>query len=623
MRLKRFRICSFRNIVDTDWIETTDITAFVGPNEAGKSNLFEALYCLNPYVDGVTYDTAEDWPVDDWKNRKDSKDTRVCSALFSLSAEDIEALYNFAAAPKGDQSSAEDDDEANPGTSVEAKVQPVYPECLTILAWKSYGQVTEFSLADDEAKTFETSDLGLDSDKVSEWIQSNVPKFVLIQDYNFSGTQVELPELKERLDKVAKGSRHRLSPEDQTMLIILDLAQIDINDFVEKGASAEGRTIRQFDKRAASSYLTAQFQRLWTQKKVKFDIDVDGPTLNIFAEDEAIGFPVRLNRRSTGFRWYVSFAWKFTHASNGEFANCVLLLEEPGIHLHYTGQRDLLRVFDELSETNTILYTTHLASMVDQANPERVRIVESKDHHVAIKHGVVSSQPAPMAVIESSLGLTPDLSGMLGNRKVLIVEGGTDALILKKLSGILTRAGKTGLSDQIYLWPAETSTKAPMYVAFAIGQRWDAGVLLDTDEAGHAAHGKIKEMGLKEYAAETGHDFRVLMIGEAAGIKKTDVAIEDLFPDEWFLECVNRAYGVAIKLEDLPVDGSTLIAKRVEGALESRHGRKLDKKHVLKEMLKDFDRWGNIKELPKGTAVNAEKLFKKIEAAFLIGNGDL
>lgn len=59
---------------------------------------------------------------------------------------------------------------------------------------------------------------------------------------------------------------------------------------MKKGETADGRTIRQFDKRAASAYLTKQFQRLWSQKKVKFDIDIDGLTLNIFAEHEAIGF---------------------------------------------------------------------------------------------------------------------------------------------------------------------------------------------------------------------------------------------------------------------------------------------------------------------------------------------
>ena len=122
---------------------------------------------------------------------------------------------------------------------------------------------------------------------------------------------------------------------------------------------------------------------------------------------------------------------------------------------------------------------------------------------------------------------------------------------------------------------------------------------------------------LKEYAEVTGHDFRVLKIGDAAGIKKTDAAIEDLFPDDWFLDCVNRAYGVAIKPDDLPQDGSTLIAKRVETALKTRHGRDLDKKLVLREILKDFDGWKDIKVLPNGTAAHAEKLFNRIDAAFL------
>jgi len=604
MRLKKFKITNYRNILDSGWITTTNVTAFVGQNEAGKSNLFEALYCLNPYVTGAAYDDAEDWPVDDWKGRKDSNGKMVCQAIFQFEPEDIESLFEFAAMT-AEAAEAEDEQE-----SVQVpEIEP--PESLHILVYRHYGHATGFKI--DDAET-----LGLDADKVAEWAKSNLPKFVLIHDYNFSGTQVELDQLKQRWDQVGRENRYLLSAEDQTILIVLDLAQIDIDDFVEKGTTADGRTIRQFDKRAASAYLTQQFQRLWTQKKVKFDIDIDGPTLNIFAEDEAIGFPVRLYRRSTGFRWYVSFAWKFTHASEGEFEDCILLLEEPGVHLHYSGQRDLLHVFDGLAKTNTILYTTHLASMVDQANPERVRIVESRDNHLAINHGVVSSQAAPMAVIEASLGLTSDLSGMLGNRKVLIVEGGTDALILNKLSGILSTAGKVGLSDQVYLWPAATSTKAPMYAAFAIGQRWDAGVLLDSDEAGVAAKRKISDMNLKELAASDGYEFRVLMLGQASGIKKTDVAIEDLFPDDFFRECVNRSYGIAIRDEDLPVDGSTLISKRVEKVLKERHGKELDKKLVLSEMLRDFDSWVKISDLPKGSAASAEKLFKSINAAFKI-----
>ena len=327
--------------------------------------------------------------------------------------------------------------------------------------------------------------------------------------------------------------------------------------------------------------------------------------------------PVRLNRRSTGFRWYVSFAWKFTHATNGQFKDCILLLEEPGIHLHYHGQRDLLEVFDSLAESNTVLYTTHLASMVDLSSPERVRIVESRNNHLAITEGVVSTQNAPMAVIETSLGLTSDLSGMIGNRKVLIVEGGTDALILNKLSGLLKSSNLEGLSDNIYLWPAQTASKTPMYAAFAIGQKWDAAVLLDADPAGNEAKRKIDDLLLKKISEEDSTKFRVLMIKEAAGLNKTDSAIEDLFPDDFYIDCVNSAYGLSISSNDLPVDGSDMISTQIESVLRSKyHHSSLDKKRVLTEMLKIFDTWKTSKDLPTGAEKNAEKLIKKINALF-------
>ena len=608
MRLSKFRITNFRNIVDSGWILATDVTAIVGQNEAGKSNLFEALHGLHSYFE-TNYDPDEDWPVDDWKGSKDANGKLVSQAYFAFEDGEASDLFEYATEDQQDEE----------GDTVETEIHAP-PSGVCLYARRTYGHLAGFYIHDKDGNALSPEDFGLTQSKITEWAKENVPRFVLIMDYEFSGAQIELDDLKERLDDEG-GDRSKLSNDDQAILVVLDLAEIDLEDFVDKGDSSEGRTLRSFDKRQASAYLTQQFQKLWQQKKVKFDIDVDGPTLNIFAEDEAIGFPVRLKRRSTGFRWYVSFAWKFTHASKGEFENCTLLLEEPGIHLHYSGQRDLLNVFEGLSKTNSVLYTTHLSSMVDQANPERVRIIETdSDHHLKVTHGVVSSQSAPMAVIESALGLTPDLSGMLGNRKVLIVEGGTDALILSKLSGLMAKEGKASLSDQIYMWPAQTSTKAPMYAAFAIGQRWDAGVLLDTDEAGHDAHEKIKAMNLKAYSEETGHDFRVLMLKEAAGIKKTDAAIEDLFPDTWFLDCVNRTYGVSLTEENLPKDGTTLISKRVEVALKQLHNRELNKKDVLSTMLKEFDIWKKLADLPEGTSEKAEKLFEKINLAFGVEN---
>ncbi|MAN13140.1 MAG: hypothetical protein CL945_00175 [Dinoroseobacter sp.] len=596
MKFEGFQVTNFRNVIDSGWINANQITAFVGQNEAGKSNLFEALYCLNPIVDSE-YDINEDWPVDNWEGRKNAVGTRVCHARFSLSPSEITRVARAARPP------VEGEDE-----STTAKPQAL-PTRVTVDLYTAYGKTTGFYVHGfDEG--------AIDENKASEWAKENTPKFVYIRDYEMSGAQIELDQLKARLDQVG-GNRSKLSNEDQTILIILDLADIDLDDFLDKGRTAEGRTVRSFDKRSASAFLTRQFADLWRQKEVKFDIEIDGPTLNIFAEDAAIGMPVRLHRRSTGFRWYVSFAWKFTHATDGDFEDCVLLLEEPGVHLHFTGQRDLLKVFERLAADNTILYTTHLASMVDLAHPERVRIIESRDNHVAVTQGIVSSQREPMAVIEQSLGLTGDHSGILGSRQVLIVEGGGDAVTLQKLSGLLKADGKQGLSDKVYLWPAHGAPKTPMYAGFAIGQGWDAAVLLDSDEAGNLAKDKIDELYVSKMAQGDGQKFRTIMLGKATGTQQTDFAIEDIFPPKFFVDCVNAAYGFSIKIEELPEDGSDMISKRVEHLLKTKYGQSgLDKKRVLGEMWKQFDSWKTVEDLPQYAAGRAEKLFRAINGAF-------
>ncbi len=107
------------------------------------------------------------------------------------------------------------------------------------------------------------------------------------------------------------------------------------------------------------------------------------------------------------------------------------------------------------------------------------------------------------------------------------------------------------------------------------------------------------------------------MLGNAAGIKKTDAAIEDLFDDQFYIDCVNAAFGIAIQEADLPVDGSDMITKRVETVLVQRYGHKeLDKQRVMSKILRRFDGWEKVSDLPKGTATKAEKLFEAINNAF-------
>lgn len=595
MRLKEFKVTNFRNVIDSGWINVSSVSSFVGQNEAGKSNLFEALVMLNPYDDRDGYRVEEDWPMDDWPGRKTSEGTLVAEARFQLKENDVISL-NLQISENYEPDEDADDD----GTEV--PVIKFHDELLLRLS-RAYGEATHFQL--EGLTEFEVS-----SDLLREWALTHAPKFVLINDYGLSNTQMELTQLKRKKDS---HNFSDLTPDEQTILIVLELAEIDIDQIVDDSANQDGRTNRTLDTISASAHLSQQFQKLWSQKQVSFEIRIDGDTLNIFAKDEGSPMPIRLKRRSTGFRWYTSFAWKFTHASSGQYENCVLLLEEPGIHLHYQGQRDLIQTFENLASENDVLYTTHLSSMVDHANPERVHIVENRNHHAIVKHGVVSSQKAPMAVIEASLGLTPSLGGMLGNRKILIVEGGIDSVVLSKLSGLLNSAGKPFLSDQIYIWIAETASKTPMFAAFAIGQKWDAALLLDNDDAGEKAKQKISDIYLKDIADDV--NFNILMMGKAAGISKTDVEVEDIFPTKTYLEWVNKAYSVNIQESDLPLDGSTAIVDRVSSVLKAKFSRKLDKKVILAQMFESFDTWKTIDDLPEGVADSAIQLFEKINHA--------
>ena len=99
MKLVQFRVQNYRNILDSGPIEVGKVTAFVGQNEAGKSNLFEALYCINP-ITPEAYKPDEDWPVDQWDGRATANGKEVCSAEFALSEAEIRDVFKFAAPPE-------------------------------------------------------------------------------------------------------------------------------------------------------------------------------------------------------------------------------------------------------------------------------------------------------------------------------------------------------------------------------------------------------------------------------------------------------------------------------------------------------------------------------------------
>lgn len=59
MRLTRFRVTDFRSVNDSGWVEVDGVTALIGVNESGKTNLLVPLWKLNPAREGEIQPTSD------------------------------------------------------------------------------------------------------------------------------------------------------------------------------------------------------------------------------------------------------------------------------------------------------------------------------------------------------------------------------------------------------------------------------------------------------------------------------------------------------------------------------------------------------------------------------------
>ncbi|KQY98092.1 OLD family endonuclease [Pseudolabrys sp. Root1462] len=59
MRLLKFKVTNFRSVIDSGWIDAERVTALIGVNESGKTNLLLPLWKLNPAREGEIKPTSD------------------------------------------------------------------------------------------------------------------------------------------------------------------------------------------------------------------------------------------------------------------------------------------------------------------------------------------------------------------------------------------------------------------------------------------------------------------------------------------------------------------------------------------------------------------------------------
>lgn len=635
MNLKSFHVRVFRNIIDSGPVTTDDVTCIVGKNEAGKSALLQALHALNPANPASELDLLDEYPR--WLKKEheitgEIEDAVPITAIFSLTESESKVAANFygagVVATEGIEFSRS---YASPNNlKLEVKINygaftaPIiagYSDGLRESA-KKVSTDTELrgvleslktpkdegddaaALAQEAADAIEALDqtlgkgVGLRTN-VETWLESLLPRTFYFSNYSQLNGRYEFSSVASAIEN---GSDDEST---QTAADFLKLARISPNDAGDWNYEKSNAELE-----SVSSLLTKRVTDQWHQNEhlklkvsiesVETSVQYQNPSIDRYlqfrVEDTRHDFSSRLDRRSTGFRWFVSFIAAFLEFEKD--SNLILLLDEPGLSLHARAQMDLLNTIEgKLAKKRQIIYSTHSPFMVKTDSLSRARIAEDKGPDlgstVTNDAGKVSDSDT-LFPLQAALGYDIVQSLFIGNQNVL-VEGVSDFIYLSSISQHLRSKGRSSIANETRLLPAGGATNIPTFIAL-VGTQLDIVVLLD----GNSPRQKI------EKTIERGRldKSRIIDISEFTDVKEAD--IEDLFSPEEYLKLYNQTYKTRLQLSTLT--GTDRIVKRIERAKGS-----FDHGEVAAQFLRSLDK--SVGSLSDETLTRFENVIKAINSA--------
>lgn len=166
-------------------------------------------------------------------------------------------------------------------------------------------------------------------------------------------------------------------------------------------------------KRQLNIRMKDEYKKYWTQDVTNLQVDWDNNQLRFFIEEDGEFYPPEV--RSKGKQWHLAFYIRITARSLEEKTN-VILIDEPGLFLHATAQRDILRRLESSSKKSQIIFTTHSPYLIETDKLQRVRLVQ---------RGVI-----PKIIEEIELESSSDEFGAYYEKKTH-KEGGTTYYKLK------------------------------------------------------------------------------------------------------------------------------------------------------------------------------------------------
>jgi len=665
MKLRSFRVRNYRCIDDSGEAPVEHIKALVGKNESGKTSILKALHKFNPatpepfnglkefprrrfheYEDKATvvelkvsldHDEMDELAQIDPRLAEVSgaSVTRDYAGRYAVEllpdiqtpSPNLKGVFPFLIQLRGtidrlDDTTlgreggvrwklldalsrvgtgiAEETDLSNASSSREAFIRQLQE--IQVVLEKSTDEGSKKTIRDIVRLILNTIDWPSIDTRINKYIVERLPVFVYFENYAILSGRIHLPSFVERF------IAGELNPEENTARMLLSFLKLDPEKLVKLGTH-EGKSSQEvqeaFDTRAlmvdrAALSVSGLLADIWQQRKARLDLAIDGEYLRLWVAD-ADGSRVELEQSSKGFQWFLSFYIVFMMESL-QGKDTVLLLDEPGLHLHPAAQQDLLRVLGKLSEKNQVIYSTHSPFMIDLDHIDTISVLAETPKGTKISEPTKTTDKTALFPLQAALGYALS-RGLYTGQYSLLVENITDLWILSTISQHFRESSHGSIDDDIVITPSGGGQKSALFATMLSGQNMGVSVLLDSDVEGISVKKQLIESPI---ARET----NVLFVNDATQESGRVMELEDLLPPSLYLRFVNDAYSGELgknRLGNEALAKDVQIRRYVEAELEKR-GVSFSRFRVARQIMNDLP---NIpfSQFPPEFVQNMERLF--------------
>jgi predicted ATPase len=305
------------------------------------------------------------------------------------------------------------------------------------------------------------------------------------------------------------------------------LGELDL-DALRRAIDADDRALAVELLDRGNNVLQQRLDKAWEQSKVEPRLTNDNHLLRIFVRTDGGNYQ-DIAERSDGLRAFLALVAFTNEYTNG--LPPILVIDEAEIHLHYDAQADLIQMLGRQRQAAQVIYTTHSVGCLPQDLGTGVRLVEP---HADADRSSVTNWPWA-----NGGGFDPLLLGMgastmafVPTRAAVIAEGASEVILLPTLLREVT--GLETLEYQIAPGAAEASRDA---IARIDIQGSKVAWLVDGDRGGTDNRSHLESNGIPAERIVT-------LGGEESGI-----GLEDMLAADVYLAAVNeelrRSHGEA------------------------------------------------------------------------------